>query len=404
MNPGNIPAWCSTALAVLAAVVTGPAWAAGIAERADSRAYSMPTPELPEAARRDFLAGRALFRRQWRPTAIGGMQEGVGLGPLFNRRSCAGCHVRDGRGQPPAPDSRAPARGMVAVLGPHPRFGRQLQDQAIVGFRFEGRLVVGYAERPGTFADGAPFAVRVPAYRIEGDGWTGSEPLSPRVPPAVFGLGLLEAVPEDEIIAPPGDRVTGRVSRVNGVLGRFGWRAERVSLREQVIAAAREDMGLDPPDEIDETEIAALVTYLRGLAVPARRRVAAPEVRRGEAEFHAAGCTVCHRPELRTGPAPPVAAFANRIIRPYTDLRLHDMGPGLADTASGNAEWRTPPLWGLGLLQVVNGHTALLHDGRARNMLEAVMWHGGEAAPARIAFAALSAQRRADLLAFLASL
>ena len=391
-------------LAVLAAGADGAADSPGIADRADSGAYSMPAPELEESARPLFLAGRALFRRQWRPEAAGGLADGVGLGPLFNRRSCAGCHVRDGRGAPPAPvpagAAPGPARGMVAVLGAHPRFGRQLQDQAVVGARPEGRLRLRYETRAGAFADGAPFALRVPFYRVEGAGWEEPWPLSPRVPPAVFGLGLLEAVAEEEIVG-QGDR-TGRVSRVGGMVGRFGWRAERARLRDQVAAAAREDIGLDSPGEIGEAEIAALAAYLRGLGVPARRAVHAPEVRRGEAAFAAAGCAACHRPALRIGPAPLVAAWAGRVVRPYTDLRLHDMGPGLADP--GGSEWRTPPLWGLGLLETVNGHDFLLHDGRARGPLEAILWHGGEAAPAREAVLALKAPRRADLLAFLASL
>ncbi len=395
-----------TLAAVFAANACGGAAAAeapGIADRADRRAYSMPAPELEPASLRAFFAGRALFRRQWRPAPAGGNDEGLGLGPLYNRRSCAGCHVRDGRAAPPAPGAAGPARGMTAILAPHPRFGRQLQDQAVPGARPEGRLAIAYEERAGVFADGARFSLRAPRYRILGPDRELAAPLSPRVAPGVFGLGLIEAVAEDEIVNPgPGAR--GRVSRVGGAAGRFGWRAERARLRDQVAAAAREDIGLTAPDEITEAEIQALVAYLRGLAVPARRGAAAPAVRRGEAVFAAAGCAACHRPRLRTGPAPPVAAFANRVIRPYTDLRLHDMGPALADGVGAGRMWRTPPLWGLGLLETVNGHTALLHDGRARGAMEAILWHGGEAAAARGAVLALGAPARADLLAFLASL
>ena len=382
------------------AVVALPAAAGtGVVDRADAGAYSAPAPELDAAARVEFLAGRALFRRQWRP----GDGEGAGLGPLFNRRSCAGCHVRDGRGRPPQPGARGPARGMVAIFGAHERFGRQLQDQAVVGAAPEGRLSLAWESVTGAFADGERFALRAPRYRIEAAGWRGDEPFSPRAPPAVFGLGLLEAVADEEIERPD-SAAPGRAARVDGGVGRFGWRAERARLRDQVIAAAREDIGLDSPAEIDAAAIDSLVAYLRGLAVPARRRVHAPEVRRGAAVFAAVGCPACHRPELRIGPSPPVAAWAGRIVRPYTDLRLHDMGPGLADPGTDSAEWRTPPLWGLGLIETVNGHSALLHDGRARGALEAVLWHGGEAAASRDAVIALNARRRADLLAFLASL
>lgn len=363
-------------------------------------AYSMPAPELAAADSAAFRAGRALFRRQWRPEAVGGDDSATGLGPLFNRRSCSGCHVRDGRGRPPPPGASGPARGMTAVLGAHPRFGRQLQDQAIPGARPEGRLELRYAPRPGAFADGTPFVLRAPRLRIDGPGWDGA-PFSPRVPPAVFGLGLLEAVAEEEIAAPRG-RAPGRASRVGARVGRFGWRAESASLRDRVAAAAREDIGLDAPGEIGAAELDALVAYLRGLGVPARRRAAAPRTRRGEAVFAAAGCAACHRPRLRAGPAPPVAAFANREVRAWTDLRLHDMGPGLAD--GGGSEWRTPPLWGLGLLETVNSHRLLLHDGRARGPLEAILWHGGEAAAARDAVLAMDSAQRGDLLAFLDSL
>ena len=388
--------------AVLAAAATAtlPVVAeTGVVDRADAQAYSAPAPHREAGERAEFLAGRALFRRQWRP----GDGEGAGLGPLFNRRSCAGCHVRDGRGRPPAPEARGPTRGMVAFFDELPRFGRQLQDQAVVGAVAEGRLSLAYEAVSGTFADGEPFALRTPRYRIHADGWRGDEAFSPRVPPAVFGLGLLEAVADEEIErADPA--APGRASRIAGALGRFGWRAERAGLRDQVIAAASEDIGLDSPGEISDAEVGALVAYLRGLAVPARRRVHTPEARRGEAVFAAAGCPACHRPELRTGPSPPVAAYALRTVRPYTDLRLHDMGPGLADPGARRSEWRTPPLWGLGLLETVNGHSLLLHDGRARGALEAVLWHGGEGAASRAAVIALDARGRADLLAFLASL
>lgn len=391
-------------LALAALCAAAPAKAAeapGRVDRADGRAYSMPAPALEGAALRAFFAGRALFRRQWIPAPAGGNGESAGLGPLFNRRSCAGCHVRDGRAAPPAPGASGPARGLTVALGPHPQFGRQLQDQAVPPARPEGRLSIAWEERAGAFADGSGFSLRAPRYRIRGPGWGPAPLLSPRAAPGVFGLGLIEAVAESEIVRPGAG---GRASRVGGAVGRFGWRAERARLRDQVAAAAREDIGLDAPDEITEAEIDALVAYLRGLAVPARRGASAPRVRRGEAVFAASGCSACHRARLRTGPAPPVEAFANRVIRPYTDLRLHDMGPGLADGVGAGSEWRTPPLWGLGLLETVNGHTMLLHDGRARGALEAILWHGGEAAAARDAVLALDAGARADLLAFLASL
>jgi CxxC motif-containing protein (DUF1111 family) len=160
--------------------------------------------------------------------------------------------------------------------------------------------------------------------------------------------------------------------------------------------------------EVTQQRLAAVTAYLRTLAVPARRSLDDPQVRRGEALFAGAGCAECHVPELRTGESPEAPLLSNQVIRPYTDLLLHDMGEGLADHRpdylAGGRDWRTAPLWGLGLSEAVNGNATLLHDGRARNAAEAILWHGGEAADAREAFSALPREDRAALLAFLSSL
>jgi len=212
-------------------------------------------------------------------------------------------------------------------------------------------------------------------------------------------------------------------------IGRFGWKATRVSLRDQVIEAAAEDLGLASPQrpfggcapaqvaktpdcaqpiELDEPAIIQLVAYLRGLAAPARRNAEDPTVRRGEVLFEQTGCARCHRPNLATGDYPPLPDLGGKIIHPYTDLLLHDMGDELADRAPDGAangkEWRTPPLWGIGLVPTVNGHSFFLHDGRARSLMEAVLWHGGEAAAARNIVVGLSEADRAALIAFIESL
>jgi CxxC motif-containing protein (DUF1111 family) len=213
-------------------------------------------------------------------------------------------------------------------------------------------------------------------------------------------------------------------------VGRFGLKANHPTLRQQIAAAFIGDLGLSndlfpeqncPPiqktckemmfagnPEITAQRLTAVESYLRTLAVPARRNADDPQVVRGAQVFEAARCAVCHVPQLQTGEFPAAPVLANQTIRPYTDLLLHDMGEDLADRRpdyrAGGSEWRTPPLWGLGLSEKVNGHGALLHDGRARNAAEAILWHGGEAAVSRDAFRAMPKTDRDALLAFLASL
>ncbi len=261
-----------------------------------------------------------------------------------------------------------------------------------------------------------------------------------RLPPPLIGIGLLEAVPEADILAlearAPIEGIRGKANRVwdasqkRVTLGRFGSKANHGSLREQIAAAFINDIGLSSPvypdqncpdiqiyckeqmtggsPEITEIRLAATELYLRALRVPARRQVDHPAVVRGEQLFSEARCAVCHVPEHRTGPSPPLPALSNQTIRPYTDLLVHNMGPELADGRpdflAGGSEWRTPPLWGIGLSEKVNGAGAFLHDGRARNFTEAVLWHAGEAEISRAAFRKLAKKDREALIAFLQSL
>ncbi len=422
----------------------------GTTEVDDQMAYSAPVPVLGADQRTDFAAGRRLFRVVWRERAFSEDTAGTaGLGPLFNHRSCAGCHVRNGRGRPPDADLSGPANGMIwRVLYPEDGkaltdrpFGAQVQDQAVPGTGYEARIALSYREMPGQFADGAAYSLRAPSYRLnlhpEAKGHAPG--LSPRIPPAVIGGGLIEAVDQAELaaLADPfdqdGDGISGRLSVIQSGeakrLGRFGWKASQATLRDQVVEATAEDFGLASRDRphggcariqiqtlpscAQEVEIAAsaidqIVSYLRGLAVPSRRDVADPTVRRGATLFMEAGCARCHVPSLPTGDYPPFPALGNQIIHPFTDLLLHDMGPGLADPASDGAtdarEWRTAPLWGIGLTADVNGNGYFLHDGRARSLMEAVLWHGGEAVAARESVLAMSRHDRTALVAFLRSL
>ncbi len=421
-------------------------------------AFSLAAGNLSRAETRVFFFGNRLFNTNWvvAPASTEGFD---GLGPLFNRVSCSGCHLRDGRGQPPD-TADAEMLSMLVRLSlpgtdphggplPHPVYGDQLSDRAAPGVPPEGRAVLEWEEIEGRYADGTPYSLRKPQVTFEGLAY-GPLPddilTSPRVAPAVFGLGLLEAVPEATIraLADPqdsdGDGISGRTNEVWDLaagetrLGRFGWKANQPSLAQQVAGAAVGDIGLSSAlfplqnctaaqsacaaapvggrrdsglPEIDPEFFAKLIFYQQTLAVPLARRLEDPQVQEGAALFAALGCAACHRPTLQTG-AHPVAAVADQTIHPFTDLLLHDMGPGLADgrpdfLASGS-EWRTPPLWGLGLIGLVNDHDRLLHDGRARGIAEAILWHGGEAEAAKEEFRHLPAAARAALIAFLEAL
>lgn len=413
-------------------------------------AYSKSLANLPVEKLREFEFGNRLFNTNWvaSPASVDGFD---GLGPLYNRVSCSGCHVRDGRGRPPA----SPGEPMMSMLirlsvpgkaedggpKPHPVYGGQLQDRAAPGVECEGSCEITYEEVAGAFPDGERYSLRHPKYEISdlryGDLGAGIL-YSPRVANAVFGLGLLEAVPERALLdlADPedrdGDGISGRVNRVwdvakGGVeVGRFGWKANQPSLRQQAAGAFNGDIGLTtslfpheglPPGvsatsggepEVSDAYLDKIEFYLRTLAVPARRDVDDPVVVRGERLFSRIGCAKCHTPSMTTGSDAAVPELAGQRIQPFTDLLLHDMGAGLADgrpdfEASGS-EWRTPPLWGLGLLNEVNKHTDLLHDGRARDVTEAILWHGGEAEDAREAFKKLSREEREAVVRFLGSL
>ena len=411
-------------------------------------AFSLPAPGISREDRRAFSVGNSFFRDNWvvAPASAAGRD---GLGPLFNANSCSACHQEDGRGRPPA-SLEDVGLGMVVFVSPrdadgapHPIYGAQIQDQAIPGVAPEARVAVEPEFVPGVYGDGTPFELRrwklTP--RDMGYGPLGDVRLSMRLGQQVIGVGLLEAVDDATIVAreDPDDRdgngISGRAHRVMGAdgtkgIGRFGWKASQPTLEAQVIAALHGDIGITSAarlsedltstqramndahsggvPEIDEHKIARIAHYCRVLAVPAQRGAGTPEVERGRALFARAGCTGCHTPTLVTGSSSAIELFRNIIIHPYTDLLLHDMGEGLADDrrdgdASGR-EWRTPPLWGIGLLETVNGHAHYLHDGRARTFEEAILWHGGEAERSRDAFAAMRADERRALVAFLSSL
>jgi CxxC motif-containing protein (DUF1111 family) len=416
-----------------------------------SSAFSLPSPALGAEERRAFAIGNAFFKDNWvtAPASTAGRD---GLGPIFNARSCSACHLRDGRGRPPEA-GEAEATGLLLRLGvpgagadlDHPVYGGQIQDHAILGVRPEARVEIRTEVVRGEHGDGSPYELQRPSYALAelgygplGDGAR----LGARVAPQMIGLGLLEAIPAGAIEAgaDPHDRdadgISGRASHVacrrsGGVaLGRFGWKASQATVEEQVAAAFDNDIGITSSlfaaealglrqageitfvsggaPELSAEKLARVTFYSQTLAVPVQRAAEEPEVRRGTELFLAAGCGACHTPTWRTGPRAVIPAYAGVEIHPYTDLLLHDLGPELADQKrdgeAAEAEWRTPPLWGIGLFETVNGHTRYLHDGRARNLAEAILWHGGEAEAARERFRALPAAERGALLAFLGSL
>ncbi|WP_297076455.1 di-heme oxidoredictase family protein [Thermoleptolyngbya sp. M55_K2018_002] len=424
-----------------------------------SQGYSQPAPNLS----REWLALHQVGDRHFEAAFVTPPAPvNSGLGPLFNNTSCAGCHIRDGRGMPipgqlllrvslprqglpnspapvlPAPTEAAPVLQANAHLEasvslgnapPVPGIGTQIQDQAVYGYVPEARVKLRWQEQPGTYADGTPYSLRSPQFEItlpSGDPLPSHILVSPRIPSPVFGTGLLEAVPEAEILAladpddRDGDGISGRPNAVwdveqhAEVLGRFGWKANNPTLLQQGASAYINDMGVTNPlfpepdgsYEIDAHTLKTNTVYVQTLAVPAPTQRQDPQVLHGERLFNAANCAGCHVPTLHTG-THQVPALANQTIHPYTDLLLHDLGEGLADhrpdfRATGQ-EWRTPPLWGLGLVQTVLPYSGYLHDGRARTLAEAILWHGGEAASAREAFRTMPEGDRAALLKFLNS-
>jgi CxxC motif-containing protein (DUF1111 family) len=418
-----------------------------------ANAFATAIPSLDRIERRAFSVGNSFFNDNW-VTAPASTEGRDGLGPLFNAQSCSSCHFHDGRGKPPEGDDD-PERGLLLRLsvpgaGPHggvvpdPAYGDQLQDRAISGVPAEGRISITTEKVRGRYADGTSFTLVAPTYAITETGYgplASDVQLSPRIAPAVFGVGLLEAVPAETVLehADPDDAdrdgISGTANRVldvrtqHMVLGRFGWKSNVPTVEQQNAGAFNGDIGItsslfpeksctavetaclsaptggDP--EVDDQKLGRVTFYTRTLAVPARRGADESAVRDGEQLFRSAGCSACHLPTTQTGPSD-IPALADQTIHPFTDLLLHDMGPGLADDrpdglATGS-EWRTAPLWGIGLVDTVNRHTRFLHDGRARNLSEAILWHAGEAQPAKQRFRTMSRRDRAAIIAYLESL
>ncbi|WP_421857911.1 di-heme oxidoredictase family protein [Oricola sp.] len=444
------------------------AGAATVRRRADADAFSQPSGNISFAGELDFRVGDGLFRKLWVSSpsstkASDGLgplynarscqrchiKDGRGHPPegpddsavsMFLRISIPGT----------AADAPAGIDGYIPTR-PDPSYGKQMQDFSLAGHEAEYRLQIDYEEIEVPLAGGETAWLRKPTYRAADLGYGPLHPqamLSPRIAPPMIGLGLLEAIPAADILAnadpddADGDGISGRANIVHSVefgmpmLGRFGLKAGSPTVREQSAGAFAGDIGISTPlfvdpwgecteaqadcraaphgdgddrvFEVDEIGLDLVAFYSRNLGVPARSDAGDRVVLAGKKVFHATGCANCHRPAFVTHRLEDRPEQSFQLIWPYSDLLLHDMGEGLADNrpegrATGR-EWRTPPLWGIGLTEQVSGHSFFLHDGRARSLLEAVLWHGGEAQKQRDAVAAMPPEERAALIRFLESL
>jgi len=418
-------------------------------------AFNHSAPNLSNDDETKFSVGNSFFRQNWviAPSSTAGRD---GLGPLYNALGCSGCHHLDGRGRAPMPGEgvtgflfRLSTAGTDAHGGPAPdaTYGGQFQNLSIPGVQNEGSFSISYQLVNGTFEDGTGYTLQQPVYTLNGNyGSLNALQTSPRVAPQMAGLGLLATISEVEIVSRAdesdanGDGISGKANYVwdyknqTTALGRFGWKANQPHLLQQVAGAFNGDVGITsslfPSDhctsaeldcmnaingndsavnyELSDYQLDRVTYYSSTLAVPGRRNAKDETVLNGKKLFTNAGCAKCHVPSYTTANNSEIPAVSNQKIYPYTDLLLHDMGNDLADNradylATGN-EWRTPPLWGIGMFYTVNHHTNYLHDGRARNLEEAILWHGGEAQNSKENFRKMKASDRETLIKFLNSL
>lgn len=416
---------------------------------ADANAYDMVIANGSALSRQMFDQGRSLFHQEFVPYGQGDFD---GLGPLFINTSCISCHAGNGRSQPPQTEidynSGLLMRFSLAGDGengqpvPVPGFGNQLQTRSIEGTVPEAHFLLFYEIFNETYGDGTTVPMHQPYHQMI-DNYTELPPgmlFTLRLGSPVYGLGLLEAVPEADILSredetdSDNDYISGRANYVWNAMtgqmeiGRFGWKASNPTIEQQTASAFHDDMGITSPGafavevgsgqsnatigfgpepDVGSDVIDDVSNFLRVTGVPAPRNLEDPIVMRGRELFYQLNCNGCHTPSLTTGTSV-IPELSNQVIYPYTDLLIHDMGEVLADGrpdfAASTNEWRTPPLWGIGLTLLVNPQARFLHDGRATSLEEAILWHGGEAHWAKEYFKSLPASDREALLQFLESL
>jgi CxxC motif-containing protein (DUF1111 family) len=434
------------AIALISAIIVSPASRADplIQEGGEltsdlPRDVLLELPAPPIRSGDDFslhLEGHQLFHKSFLSVRTNGKRI---LGPHFNNDSCGSCHVRVGRGPLRIGDSAAGSAVLIKIglrkrrskQSPPavPGFGEQLQDRSLSG-RARFRIKLRWKHAQKMYPDGSRYSLRRPVVSFSVAGYRAHELVSSiRMTPPLIGMGLLDSIPSERILslADPDDRdgdgISGKAQHVPNretgtfELGRFGFRASHPTLKQQTAAALFNDMGISTeifkaanrPPELPTPDLLKLVFYQQLSGVPRQTTPEDPSVIAGEGIFTTIGCQRCHTPTQYTGENSSPNQLSSQIFKPFTDLLLHDMGPGLADSraefrATGR-EWRTSPLWGLGLSEVISpGNTGFLHDGRARTIEEAILWHGGEAAPSRDTFMKLPLQERLQLIQFLRSL
>ena len=445
-----------------------PAGAATVRARGNADAFSQPSANITFEDELTFKVGNGLFRKLWVSSPSSTLaSDGLGpLFNARSCQRCHLKDGR-GHPPEPGDDNAismlmrvsvptdyaaatAEITGFIATL-PDPTYGTQIQDASVQGFPAEAQISISYVEEVVTLSEGETASLRRPTYTLTDLNYGPLHPdimLSPRIAPQMIGLGLLEAIPAADILAGAdpddldGDGIAGRANIVwskefdQPMLGRFGLKAGTPTIRQQTADAFAGDIGISSPlnpngagectaaqvdcqnaihgdgddrvHEVDDEILDLVAFYSRNLAVPARHDADDPEVLRGKEVFYSTGCTACHTPSFVTHRLENQPAQSFQLIWPYTDMLLHDMGEGLADhrpeaRATGR-EWRTPPLWGVGMTEQVSGHTYFLHDGRARSLLEAILWHGGEAAAQRDAVIAMPKADRDALIRFVESL
>jgi CxxC motif-containing protein (DUF1111 family) len=421
------------------------------------RTFIHPAQNVPLMKQLDFWDGFSFFRDPWiaSPSIT---KDRDGLGPLFNARSCKTCHVDGGRGKPAIHGEKAPPALLIRFLNINKymadsRYGGQLQPFSVrlshskltEPLLPEGQVKVYYDEIKGFYDDGDEYTLRKPRYELSDLNYgvlDSDTRISARYAPAVYGMGLLDAISEQDLLSLQdindvnGDGISGKYNRVQNTttgkleIGRFGFKGHHPTLKQQIADAFLNDIGITNPVFSKETclshqvackqagsvdpdhvldipkKLHDLTVYMgQTIAVPKPRDLDSQKSRYGRNLFYKIGCQNCHTPRFTTIKDYPISELADQTIWPYTDLALHDMGAGLADEgienlAQGN-EWRTPPLWGIGMQQRVQGFSAFLHDGRARTIEEAILWHGGEAANQQKIFTQLSKQDRKALLYFI---